>query len=61
MKNIYIEVYGNKSLVISDDGGGYRLAGPKVGGVTQTHQFKIDPHELMRELQSLMDEEDEDE
>lgn len=42
------------SLYISDDAGGYRLAGPKPwGGGVVMHRFKVNIAELKRELAAI--------
>lgn len=49
-----------RSLYIGDENSGHRLAGPKPwGGGEVIHSFEVDADELMDELKSLIEREDE--
>ncbi|WP_312423649.1 hypothetical protein [Kosakonia cowanii] len=56
--NVYIEIShsqsGGLSLCVSNDSGGYRIAGDKVGGCETLKSFEVDAEELIREIRAHM-------
>ena len=56
--NVYIEISrsqsGGLSLCVSNDSGGYRIAGDKVGGCETVKSFEVDAEELIREIRAHM-------
>ncbi|WP_031524517.1 hypothetical protein [Siccibacter colletis] len=56
--NVYIEVSHNQlgglSLCVSNDSGGYRIAGAKVGGCETLESFEVDAEELIAQIREHM-------
>lgn len=56
--SVYIEISrsqsGGLSLCVSNDSGGYRIAGDKVGGCETVKTFEVDAKELIREIRAHM-------
>lgn len=52
--HVYIEVSrnhtGNLSLCVSDDNGGFRISGAKVGGCETLKCFEVDADELIKQI-----------
>lgn len=52
--HVYIEVSRNKtgslSLCVSDDNGGFRISGAKVGGCETLKCFEVDADELIKQI-----------
>ena len=52
--HVYVEVVhnivGGLSLCISDDSGGNRISGAKVGGCETLKRFEVDAEELIRDI-----------
>ena len=52
--NVFIEVCGRKgrySLCVTDDNGGYRIAGPKVTDQPTVAVFEVNADELIKAIQ----------
>lgn len=52
--HVYIEVSQNQtgslSLCVSDDNGGFRISGAKVGGCETLKCFEVDADELIKQI-----------
>ncbi|QIH83407.1 hypothetical protein EJB54_21680 [Klebsiella pneumoniae] len=52
--HVYIEVSRNQtgglSLCVSDDNGGFRISGAKVGGCKTLKCFEVDADELIKQI-----------
>lgn len=52
--HVYIEVSRNQtgslSLCVSDDNGGFRISGAKVGGCETLKCFEVDADELIKQI-----------
>ncbi|EIX1501545.1 hypothetical protein C3D80_19685 [Cronobacter sakazakii] len=56
--NVYIEISHNQdggfSLCVSNDFGGYRIAGAKVGGCETLESFEVNAEELVTQIREHM-------
>ena len=60
--NVYIEISHNQagglSLCVSNDSGGYRVSGEKVGGCEPLKVFEVNAAELIEQIRIHASEED---
>ncbi|EHK0944121.1 hypothetical protein JX819_000938 [Citrobacter farmeri] len=56
--NVYIEISHNQSgglsLCVSNDSGGYRISGGKVGGCETMKCFEVDAEQLIEQVKIYM-------
>ncbi|QLN20062.1 hypothetical protein HVZ29_15040 [Escherichia coli] len=59
--NVYIEISHNRlgglSLCISNDSGGYRISGGKIGGCKTLKCFEVNAEELIEQIRVHMNKE----
>ncbi|WOJ00003.1 hypothetical protein [Citrobacter koseri] len=56
--NVYIEISHNQlgglSLCVSNDNGGYRISGGKVGGCETLKRFEVNAEQLIEQVRGYM-------